>query len=132
MNKVSRLQLTALALPAMPMFAMMMPVAIFLPSHYAHLGFGMAAVGTVFLAGRTFDVITDPIAGMVMDRMRHRVPRKAWVAIGAAPIWFSVLNLFFVDGTASLTGLLFWILVLYLGWTLSALFKHAGPHAGDQ
>ena len=71
----------------MPMFAMMMPLAIFLPSYFAsNLGISMATVGTLFLIGRLFDVFTDPLAGIVMDRCQAVISRKLWVVIGALPI----------------------------------------------
>ena len=77
----------ALSAPAMPMFAMMMPLAVFLPAYYADsLGLGMAAVGSIFALGRTFDVVTDPFAGVLMDRLQTVVQRKTWLAIGALPI----------------------------------------------
>ena len=110
------------------MYAMMMPLAIFLPAYYAEsLGIGMAAVGTIFALGRVFDVATDPLAGVMMDRLQHVVQRKWWLAIGAVPITLAVFNLFFITKDVTTGYILFWLLWLYLGWTLMsvALFSWA-------
>ena len=94
----------ALSAPAIPMFAMMMPLAVFLPAYYADsLGLGMAAVGSIFALGRTFDVVTDPFAGVLMDRLQTVVQRKTWLAIGALPIAVAVANLVFATGPVSTT-----------------------------
>ena len=112
----------ALSAPAMPMFAMMMPLAVFLPAYYADsLGLGMAAVGSIFALGRTFDVVTDPFAGVLMDRLQTVVQRKTWLAIGALPIAVAVANLFFATGPVSTTWVFGWLLCLYLGWTLMSV-----------
>ena len=116
------------------MYAMMMPLAIFLPAYYAdNLGIGMAAAGTMFALGRVFDVVTDPLAGVMMDRLQHVVPRKWWLAIGAVPIALAVVNLFFVAEGSSAGRLFVWLLCLYLGWTLMsvALFSWAAEITYD-
>ena len=131
---LSRGAIMALAAPAVPMYAMMMPLAVFLPAYYADsLGIGMATVGYLFVLGRVFDVLTDPFAGIVMDRLQQRIQRKAWLAIGAVPIALAVVNLFFVDADTTLGGLFFWLLCLYLGWTLMsvAIFSWAAETSFD-
>ena len=116
------------------MYAMMMPLAIFLPAYYAdNLGLGIAAVGAMFALGRVFDVVTDPFAGAMMDRLQHVVQRKWWLAIGAVPITLAVANLFFIDREASLSTIFLWLLCLYLGWTLMsvAIFSWAAETTYD-
>ncbi len=121
-HTLSNFRVSALVAPAMPMFAMMMPLAIFLPSYFAsNLGISMATVGTLFLIGRLFDVFTDPLAGIVMDRCQAVISRKLWVAIGALPIAVAVSQLFFVSPAASTAELMTWLIVLYLGWTLMSV-----------
>ncbi len=124
----------ALSAPALPMYAMMMPLAIFLPAYYAeNLGIGMAAAGTIFALGRVFDVVTDPLAGVMMDRLQHVVQRKWWLAIGAGPVALAVLNLFFIAEDVSTGDLFLWLLCLYLGWTMMsvALFSWAAETSYD-
>ena len=126
--------IVALSAPALPMYAMMMPLAIFLPAYYAEsLGIGMAAVGSLFALGRVFDVVTDPFAGVIMDRLQHRIQRKTWLALGAIPIAVAVINLFFIQGEVSIGYLFSWLLCLYLGWTFMsvALFSWAAETSYD-
>ena len=126
--------IAALSAPAVPMYAMMLPVAVFLPAYYAEsLGIGMTAAGTVFALGRVFDVVTDPLAGVMMDRLQHIVRRKWWLAIGAVPIALAVANLFFVAEDVSTGQLFFWLLCLYIGWTFMsvALFSWAAETSYD-
>lgn len=133
-NTLSQGAIAALSAPAVPMYAMMMPLAVFLPPYYADsLGVGMTTVGTLFALGRVFDVLTDPFAGLVMDRFQHVVQRKTWLAIGAVPIALAVYNLFFIESVTSLGGLFFWLLCMYLGWTLMsvAIFSWAAETSFD-
>ena len=121
-QRLNTFRVAALVGPAMPMFAMMMPLAIFLPSFFAQsLGISMATVGTIFLVGRMFDVLTDPIAGSVMDRLSNTISRKAWVMIGAAPIAIAVWQLFFPETGTSTVELTAWLILLYIGWTLMSV-----------
>ncbi|MGI9328192.1 MAG: MFS transporter [Pseudomonadales bacterium] len=126
--------MAALAAPAVPMYAMMMPLAIFLPAYYAeNLGIGMAMVGSLFALSRVFDVVTDPVAGILMDRLQHAVQRKTWIGIGAVPIALAVLNLFFVDKGVSTEELFAWLICLYVGWTFMSvgLFSWAAETSFD-
>ena len=126
--------IVAISAPALPMYAMMMPLAVFLPAYYAqNLNIAMATVGTMFALGRVFDVITDPLAGVLMDNLRERVPRKTWLAVGAVPIMVAVYNLFFVSPSASPVSLFLWLLCLYIGWTFMsvALFSWAAETTFD-
>jgi Na+/melibiose symporter-like transporter len=67
-------RLIAFALPQWPLAAIGLPVAVFLPPFYAgELGLGVQAVGLVFLIARFWDVITDPIMGIVSDRFPSRL-----------------------------------------------------------
>ena len=131
---LSKRAIFALSAPALPMYALMLPLAVFLPAYYAeNLGIGMVAVGTLFALGRVFDVVTDPFAGVMMDRLQNVVERKWWLAIGAVPIALAVVNLFFVSDDVTTGGLLFWLICLYVGWTLMsvALFSWAAETSHD-
>ncbi len=132
--RLSKGAIVALAAPALPMFAMMMPLAVFLPAYYADsLGIGMATVGSLFALSRVFDVVTDPFAGLLMDRLQGAVQRKTWLAVGAVPIAVAVANLFFVSNGITTAGLFFWLLCLYAGWTLMSvgLFSWAAETTND-
>lgn len=133
-GRLSLIALSAFSAPALPMFALMMPLIVFIPPYYAeHMGLGMAAVGTVFLIGRTFDAVTDPLAGILIDKTQNVVSRKAWVMLGAPPILLATWQIFFAGPPGDATLFAVWILVLYAGWTLMSvgLYSWAGEAAGD-
>ena len=52
---------------ALPIGAMAMPIAIYLPPLYSgSLGLGLATVGLIFTLARVWDLVTDPIMGIVI------------------------------------------------------------------
>ena len=126
--------MAALSGPAVPMFALMMPLVIFIPPFYAeHMGLGMAAVGTIFTVGRLFDVVTDPVAGVVMDKTRHMIPKQAWVLIGAIPLSIATWQIFFAQAPGDTATLMTWLIILYAGWTFMSvgLFSWASEVTDD-
>ena len=65
--------LASYAAIAMPMAAMGMPIAVYLPRFYAEVvGLSLATVGMIFTAARLFDVVTDPLMGVAIDRFHSR------------------------------------------------------------
>ncbi|MYK27604.1 MAG: MFS transporter [Gammaproteobacteria bacterium] len=109
---------------SMPLAAMLMPVAVYLPPFYAsELGLSLATVGLIFTMARLWDVVTDPIMGLLIDRFDTRWGRrKHWVAI-SLPISMLSVHMVFVPDTAnvSTTYLTGWLIVMYLGYTMMAI-----------
>lgn len=52
--------------------------------------------GVVFLIGRIFDAITDPIMGVLSDRLKPKVGRKPFILWGAIPLGISFALLWLV------------------------------------
>jgi glycoside/pentoside/hexuronide:cation symporter, GPH family len=52
--------------------------------------------GVVFLLGRIFDAITDPIMGVLSDRLKPKIGRKPFILWGAVPLGISFALLWFV------------------------------------
>lgn len=108
---------------AIPMAAMAMPIAVYLPPLYSSLGLSLATVGFVFTMVRVFDVVTDPIMGLVIDRFETRWGRrKHWIAI-SAPIQMIAVYMVFMPNPEHVSALYlaFWMLVLYVGYTMMAI-----------
>ena len=109
---------------SMPLAAMLMPVAVYLPPFYAsELDLSLATVGLVFTIARFWDVVTDPIMGIVIDRYDTRWGRrKHWIAIALPFTMLSVYMVFAPNveqvSTTYLTG---WLIVMYLGYTMMAI-----------
>ncbi|TNE67929.1 MAG: MFS transporter [Alphaproteobacteria bacterium] len=104
-----------------PIVAVGMPVSTFLPPLYAgHGGLGLATVGLIFMIARIWDVISDPIVGILVDRFQwRRGRRKTWIVVSIPLLCLTALFLFMPDRGSPASGpvLLFQLLLLYTGWT---------------
>ncbi len=110
------------ASPALSLAALGLPIAVILPPLYAELGLSLTAVGTVFMLARFFDVFTDPLFGILGDRLQTRWGRrKPAIALGAPILLAGVYFLFLPGVQVSESGLLVALLVLYSGWTLMTI-----------
>ena len=100
---------------------MAMPMAVYLPPFYAEAeGMDLTTVGVIFTIARIWDVITDPLMGLAIDKYETRWGRrKHWVAIAIPLLLLAVYMVFLPDpasiSTLYLTG---WLLLLYLGYTM--------------
>ncbi|ANG63718.1 hypothetical protein A8C75_15340 [Marinobacterium aestuarii] len=106
---------SALGLPqALPTVA----VYVLLPTWYAEeVGLSLVQIGVILLLTRLFDVITDPLVGIFMDR-HPRVRLTSLTLTGGlicAPALLLLVNPFVHQPAASL---LFSLVLLYAGWTL--------------
>jgi glycoside/pentoside/hexuronide:cation symporter, GPH family len=52
--------------------------------------------GTVFVLGRVFDAFTDPIMGVISDRLKTKIGRKPFIIWGAVPLGISFALLWLV------------------------------------
>ena len=109
---------------ALPIGAMAMPIAIYLPPLYSgSLGLTLATVGMIFTLARVWDLVTDPIMGIVIDRYGSRWGQyKHWVALAIPMVMLAIYKIFIpnpADVTAVYLG--FWMLVLYLGYTMLSI-----------
>ena len=123
-NPLSNRVLACYSGVSMPLAAMLMPVAVYLPPFYAsELDLSLATVGLVFTIARFWDVITDPIMGLVIDRFDTRWGRrKHWIAIAMPVSMVSVYMVFAPDvDNVSTTYLAGWLIVMYLGYTMMAI-----------
>ncbi|MCI4643543.1 MAG: MFS transporter [Hyphomonadaceae bacterium] len=104
-----------------PIVAVGMPVTTFLPPLYAGSGgLGLATVGIIFMFARIWDVVSDPIVGILVDRYHWaRGPRKTWIAFSVPMLCITALFLYMPGRgeQASAALVLLQLLVLYTGWT---------------
>ena len=77
-------RLALFGLPGLPLAALTLPLYIYLPTYYADtLGLGLGVVGGVLLAARIWDMVTDPVVGVLADAVR--LPggrRRGWMVAG--------------------------------------------------
>ena len=120
---MTRRDILLYALPAFALGMPTIPAYVFLPSFYAEqVGVRLATVGAVLLAARATDVVTDPLIGLLSDKLASRWGRrKPWMAGGALLAAIGLVLLFMPPAGAGAGYLLTGALLLYLGWTAVAI-----------
>ena len=127
--------LFAYSLPGLPIAAMGLPIAVYLPPFYAvEVGLGWFAVGAIFAAARFFDVVLDPIMGVLTDRTKTRWGRRRVWMVAAVPIMVIAAYLVFIPpaGVSSMFVVAA-LVMLYVGWTMLTVTHLAwgGELTGD-
>ena len=116
-------QIAIYALPALPMAALGLPLTVYVPPLYAEdtlLTLGL--VGTLFSLSKIVDVITDPLFGWLSDRIMMPLGRRrSWVLISVPILMLSTHMLFNPPDDAGVPYLLFWLFVIYVGYTMILL-----------
>lgn len=129
----------AFAATSLPISAVVIAVAVYLPRHYAsHLGVSLAAVGSAFFIVRMIDIPVDGLLGWVMDKTRTKWGRyRVWTLAGAPFLMAAMYWLFMPAEGVGIGYLIFWLLVMYLGTSILSL-SHAAwaatlaPHYNDR
>ncbi len=122
-DRIPTWQLIVFAGPAVPMAAMGLPISVYLPQFYAEqMGLGLAVVGTVFMVARLWDVITDPMMGVISDKFPSRWGRRRHWIVGSVPIILvSGVMLYMPSAPSSGLYLFGWMFILYIGYTMAQL-----------
>ena len=117
---LSTATLAAYAAPAAPISALGLPIAVYLPPFYAaEIGLGLSVVGTIFMLTRFWDVLIDPVLGVLSDRFPTRWGRRRqWIVLGTPIVMAGAWMVFMPAAPVSASYLLAWLLALYVGWTL--------------
>ena len=112
---------------AVPLAALGLPLAVYIPPFYAGpIGLGVGTVGIIFMVARFWDIFTDPIMGMIVDRYPSKWgKRKHWIAIGVPVLLLAAWFIFFPGGSQSTFYLIFWLFILYLAFTFVGLTQQA-------
>lgn len=115
--------LIAYGAPALPLAALVLPVYVFLPKFYAtEVGLGLTLVGTLLVVARIWDVVTDPLVGILSDRLVTPFGRRRpWIVVGTPVVMVAVWFLYVPPDGAGALHLIGWSMVLYLGWTVMIL-----------
>jgi len=107
----------------MPYAALSIAVFVFLPPYFAgHLGVSMGIVGGVWMGVRLFDIPVDILLALGMDRTRTPIGRyRFWLLLGAPILMLGLYKLFMAPHGFDSTFLAIWLLVLYLGMSITTL-----------
>ncbi len=108
------------SLPASPISALGLPLVVHLPPFYAkEMGLGLALVGFLFMIARFWDVFTDPVLGILSDKFETRWGRRRhWIVLSVPILMLSAYMIFLPSGEVNGVYLMFWMFILYVGWTL--------------
>lgn len=123
-RRLSTVECMSYGLPSATLAALVLPLVLYLPPFYAEdVGLGLALVGTMFALTRIWDVITDPVLGIVSDRFPSRFGRRRhWIVMSVPILLISVFALFLpsVGEGQTVSGfyLLSWLVIMYVGWTM--------------
>ena len=116
---IPRLRLFAYGQMGMPLAAISLPLYVYLPTFYAEtLGLGLATVGLILLIARIWDLLTDPLVGVLSDRVGKKYRRKKWITAGCPVFLVGLILLFVPFKSVGPTYLLFVSLFFYLGVTI--------------
>ncbi len=132
---LSRRRLFFYSLPEMPLQVAAIPVMTFIPNYYgSELGVSLATVGTVWLLATLIDGLSDPVIGYASDRTNTRWGRRrVWMLASVPLMMISIHRLFFPSTGADGTYLLFWMVCLWIGWTMLLIPYYAwGAELSDE
>lgn len=119
-GELSLPRLLAYAGPGLPLAALTLPVYLYVAPLYAvELALDLSVVGGILFAARLFDMLSDPLIGMLSDRWR--LPwgrRRPWLIAGLPLVMLAQFQLFQPPEAAGEIHLLGWSLALYVGWTM--------------
>ncbi len=108
--------------PAFALAALGLPLVAVLPPLYAELGISLTVVGTIFMAARFFDVFSDPVFGVLGDRLNTRWGRRKPAIVAGVPILLiGAYRVFIPSEPVTELDLLVSMLIMYVGWTLLTL-----------
>ena len=120
LGRLSWAQILALSAPAMLFAGFQIPMSVYAPAFLAeHVGLSLASIGTIMLIGRLWDMINDPILGLLSDATQTPIGRRRpWIIAGAPIAMLGTWQIYFAGQGASFAEVLIWLIVLYTGWTM--------------
>lgn len=124
MDRLSKRTLAAYAAAALPLAAAALPVYVHAPKFYSGLGLDLALTGVLLLAVRVFDAVSDPLLGLLADRVpQHWGGRRAMLA-AAVPVIAAGMFLLFhppADGARLAWWLALSLMLVYLGLSAASI-----------
>jgi GPH family glycoside/pentoside/hexuronide:cation symporter len=120
-------QILTYGVPAFATSMILISVAIYLPNFYTDdLGVTAGMLSWVFLAGRVWDAVTDPLMGHLSDRTRTRWGRRRpYFLVSALPLCVVFYLIWSPDRSLSPNLMFLHLLIAYLAlytfWTVFAI-----------
>ncbi len=106
----------------MPISVALLPVGVYVQPHYAELGISLISMAAIIFAARLSDVFTDPLIGVLSDKLRTPIGRrKPWILAGTPLLMYSMYMLFLPPENPTLLYFGFWVIMIYLSFTIVQL-----------
>ena len=113
------IQTAAYAMVALPVYMLMIPMNIIQGIYAKYYGLALTTLAGIILLSRVIDALSDPIIGHLSDRFRARYgSRKPFVIAGSVMLMISGYFLYVPMGEVSALYAGFWIIALYISYTL--------------
>ena len=116
--------LAAYAAAALPLAAAALPVYVHAPKFYSGLGLDLALIGILLLAVRVLDAVSDPLLGLLADRMPERWGGRKAMLVAAVPVIAVGMILLFhppTDGSGLVWWLVLSLILVYLGLSAASI-----------
>lgn len=111
--------IVAYALPAIPISAIGLPLAVYVVPYYWTVVGSATVVGLVFGLVRLVDIVFDPFFGFVSDHTKTRWGRRRHWMVASAPVLMLGVYMFFNPPLdASWVYLALWATVVYLAFAV--------------
>ncbi len=124
MDRLNKRTLAAYAAAALPLAAAALPVYVHAPKFYSGLGLDLALIGLLLLAVRVLDAVSDPLLGLLADRMPQRWGGRKAMLVAAVPVIATGMYLLFHPPAGS-SGLASWLvmslILVYLGLSAASI-----------
>jgi len=101
------------------MAAFLTPLVVYIPAFYAgEMGLGLATVGIIFLLTKLWDIISDPIAGIIAERFGPADGRwRFWLLVSLPLMLIGVYKIFLPPSDVNWIYFASWMVLLYVGWS---------------
>ncbi len=120
-------------LPAFALAMVGIPIYVHIPKFYTDvIGVNIAWVGSIIMAVRVFDAFSDPMMGILSDRVHTRMGRRRPFILWGSFFLAVAVFLLFVPPDLGNTGAVSWfaltIVVVFLFWTVITVpYEALGP-----
>lgn len=124
MDRLSNRALAAYAAAALPLAAAALPVYVHAPKFYSALGLDLALIGILLLAVRVLDAVSDPLLGLLADRLPQRWGGRKAMLVAAVPVIAVGMFLLFhppADGSGLASWLALSLMLVYLGLSAASI-----------
>ncbi len=119
-GRVPTWRLGSYAAPAAALATLALPLQVFVPTLYAQeIGISLTTIGTVLLVARLWDMFTDPVIGLLSDRVPSPFGRRrTWMVAGTPLLLVSAYMLFLPPDNAGFWHLLISLIGVYTFGTM--------------